>query len=155
MAANDVIFFDDAWERIGEAINLETDIFKIGLIKSAANGGADPSASDVGPAWSGGTTNYLLSEVTPGGNYLTGGNECQNSSYTQLSGATKWDTDDPGIWNTDPSNPTNARWGILYDDTTTPKYALAFIDLGADKDMTSIPIQLVVNPLGWYSGLTV
>ena len=151
MAQNDVIFFDDAWERIHEDMNLETDAFKIGLIKSAANGGDDPADTDAGPAWSGGTTNFGTSEVTPGGNYITAGAATANPVLSQTGGAVTWDTDDPATWAKNAANPTNARWGILYDDTTTIKYAIAFIDLGADYDMTTGDLAMAVNALGWFT----
>jgi len=151
MAQNDVTFFDDAWERMKEDMNLETDAIKIGLIKSAANGGDDPAATDTGPAWSGGTTNYGTSEVTAGGNYTAGGASCANPALTQSAGTVTYDSDDPAQWDAHASNPTNARWGILYNDTTTPKYALAYIDLGSDFDMTGGPLSIAVNASGWFT----
>ena len=151
MAQGDVTFFDDAWERIHEEINLETDEFKIALIKSAANGGDDPSIGDTLPAYSGGTTDFDTAEVTAGGNYATTGEITANPVLTQTGGAVTWDSDDVS-WAKLVGNPTNARWGILYDNTTaTTKYALAFIDLGADYDMTTGNLDIAVHASGWFT----
>lgn len=141
MAQGDLTLFEETLEEYSESINFETDSFKIGLIKSAANGGVDPAAGDSGPAWSGGTTNYSDSEVTAGGNYSAGGAAISNPTFVEAAGVATFDADDPATWSQDASNPTNARWAIIYDDTGTGsplvKHAIAFIDLGSDFDMTT------------------
>ena len=151
MAQNDVIFFDDAWEQMKKLVDFTSDAFKIGLIKSAANGGVDPAQADVGPAWTGGTLNFQGSEVTPGGNYAANGATCGNPTATMAGSVFTFNTDDPATWAKHVSNPTDARWGILYDDTTTIEYAFAFVDLGADYDMTTGDLAIAVHASGWFT----
>lgn len=141
MAQGDLTLFEETLEEYSESINFETDTFKIGLIKSAANGGVDPAAGDANPAWTGGTTNYQSSEVTPGGNYAANGAALANPAFTEAAGVATFDADDPAAWSQNASNPTNARWAIIYDDTGSGsplfKPAIGFIDLGSDFDMTT------------------
>jgi len=137
MAAGDLTVFNSFLEALGEGVNLETDAFKLALIKSAANGGDDPAATDAAAAWTGGTVNFGTAEVAEGGNYSANGAACDNAAYTVSSNVSKFDCDDPATWSQSAGNPTNARWAILYDDTTTPKHAVCFIDLGGDINMTS------------------
>lgn len=127
----------------GQRIDLEGDVYKIGLIKSAANGGDDPAAADAAPAWSGGTTNYGTSEVTAGGNYSAGGATISGPTGSEAAGTYTWDDDGSNVsWAQNASNPTNARWGIVYNDTLTIKHAIGFIDLGSDFDMTTGPLTI-------------
>lgn len=140
MAQGDLTLFEETLVQYGEGasqIDFESDSFKIGLIKSAANGGDDPAASDAVPAWSGGTTNFSGSEVTAGGNYVAGGATIANPSWVEAAGTATFDGDDPAVWSQNASNPTDARWAIIYDDTTTIKSAIAFVDLGSDFNMTT------------------
>jgi len=132
-------------------INYETDTFKIGLIKSAANGGDDPAADDAGPAWTGGTTNYGTAECTPGGNYTDDGETLGAATFTEAAGVGTFDTPDMTQVAADGSNPTNARWGILYSSTASPTWAVGFIDLGADFDMTTGPLDIAVHASGWFT----
>jgi len=147
MAQGDVVFFYDAWERIGEGINLETDTFKIALLRASAS----VSAAGAGPAYSGGTTNYSSAEVSAQGTYAAGGAICSSPVFTQTGGITTFDTADPSTWTASTLNPTNARWGLLYDDTSTVKYALAYIDLGSEFDMTTGDLTITVHASGWFT----
>jgi len=147
MAQGDVTWFEETWEKIHEDINLETDSFKMAILDS----GATPSASASGPAYSGGTTNYSTDEIAGTGGYTTGGNACANPALTEAGGALTFDTDDPATWTKNASSPTDARYGLLYDDTTSPKHALAYVDLGATFDMTTGDLTISVNASGWFT----
>ena len=110
---------------------------KCALIKSAANGGWDPSVTDPYPTWgAGGTTDLSLYEVSATGSYTSGGVVCTSPVSTVVSNALRLDWDNPPSWAQDPSNPTNARWAIFYDDTSTNKDCILWFDLGGDMDMT-------------------
>lgn len=148
MAAGDITIFQDFISDLGLKVhNLNTDTLKLGLIKSAANGGDDPAAADAAPAWgAGGTTNFATAEVTPGGNYTTGGPDTVNT-YSEATGTGTLDGTDVSITQ-NASNPTNARWGILYNDTATNKNAVAFVDLGSDYDMTTGDLAINWNASG-------
>lgn len=111
---------------------------KCALIKSAANGGHDPSASDPHPTWgSGGSTDLSASEVSTSPTYLAGGNVCANPTSARVSNVFQLDWENPASWGQDGANPTNARWAIFYDDTASNKECICFMDLGADRDMTA------------------
>src|SRR5690606_19238309 len=117
----DVTLFNQFKEDIGLEIHqLETDTFQLGLITSAVT----PTASTTDPRWgSGGSTNLSSSQVTPGGNYTTGGPTIANNTYTETSGTATFDGDNVSI-SQDASNPDDARYGIIYNDTATGKQAV-------------------------------
>lgn len=147
MAQGDVTLFDYFLLNTAKSgvfdFGATPNTIKCGLIKSAANGGDDPDVGDVDPCWgAGGTVNLLTAEVTPGGNYTTGGAACANAAATLSGGAVEIDFDNPATWATNASNPTNARWAIIYDDTATNKNCIGFLDLGADFDMTASDLAI-------------
>ena len=145
MAQGDVTLFNKAVEWIGEAvINLETDTFKLGLVTSSIT----PAATTAAPCWgAGGSTNLTTYEVTPGGNYTTGGAAVANPAYSESSGTVTFDADDVTIAQ-HASNPTTARWGILYSDTAANKNALAFVDLGGTTDLSAGAFTLTWSASG-------
>jgi len=142
MAQGDVHVFDAFLENVFDSgihdFGATPNTIKCALIKSAANGGDDPAITDTDPCWgAGGTTNFATAQVTPGGNYTTGGNTCATASASLSGGTLQIDFGDPASWAQNASNPTNARWGIVYDDTTANKNCIAYVDLGSDFDMTT------------------
>lgn len=143
MAQGDVVLFQEFLDLLGkEGHNLDTDTIKLALIKSAANGGDDPAATDAIPAWgAGGTTNFDTAEVTAGGGYTAEGTDI-SSTWAEAAGVGTFDGSNI-TWTQNASSPTNARWGILYNDTNAIKGCIAYVDLGSDFDMTTG--DLVVN----------
>lgn len=135
MAQGDVVFFDQFLVDVMEGLHdLENDTIKIGLV----NDDITPSATTTDPRWGdGGSTDFSDEEVTPGGNYTTGGATLANPAVTLTGGLAMFDADDPATWNQDASNPTDAEWGIIYNDTDSGKRAIAFVDLGGAFDMTT------------------
>ena len=135
MAQGDVVFFDqflvDCMEKVH---NLESDTIKLALVDSTTT----PATTTAVPTWgSGGTTNFSSNEVTAGGNYTAGGAACSNPSVTLSGGVAQIDMDDPATWSQAAGNPTNARWGILYNDTATNNECIGYVDLGSAFDMTT------------------
>jgi hypothetical protein len=95
-----------------------------------------PAVSTTAPHWGGtGTTNYATNQVTPGGNYATGGPSLTSLAYTNSAGTVSWQAAKVAIAQ-NASNPTNARWGIIYNNTDTNKRAAAYVDLGSARDLT-------------------
>lgn len=142
MAQGDVVVFDAFMENIFDSgihdFGATPNVVKCALIKSAANGGDDPAITDANPTWgAGGTTNFATAEVTAGGNYTAGGNACATPTATLNAGTLEIDFGDPAVWSQNAGNPTNARWGIIYDDTATNKNVIGWVDLGSDFDMTT------------------
>jgi hypothetical protein len=145
MPAGDIIFFDQWLHDVQEEVhNMETDTFKLGLVTS----GVTPAATTSNPCWgAGGSTNLSSSQVTPGGNYASGGPTMANPTMTLTGGAAVWDADDVSIAQ-HASNPTNARWGIIYNDTATNKNAVGYLDLGAAIDLTAGAFSAAWNASG-------
>ena len=148
MAQGDVTLFNKAVEHIGEkVINLETDTFKLGLVTNAVT----PAATTSDPCWgAGGSTNLSTNEVTPGGNYSAGGASVANPTYVESAGTVTFDADDVTIAQ-HASNPTNARWGIIYSDTATNKNAVVYVDLGGVTDLSTGAFTLTWNASGIFS----
>jgi hypothetical protein len=144
MAAGDYFIFDQFYVDVQEGVhNLETDSIKLGFVT-----GVTPVSTDADPRWgAGGTTNFSSSEVTPGGNYSSGGPAVANPTVTLSSNRGIFDGDDISIAQ-DGSNPTNARWGILYNDTAAGKNCIGAVDFGASIDLTSGPFELNWNNSG-------
>lgn len=134
MAQGDFTWFNAAKAKLGlKLLNLETDVIKLGLITSAVT----PAATTADPCWgAGGTTNLSSNQVTPGGNYSSGGPTIANNTFTEAAGTATFDGDAVSIAQ-HASNPTNARWAIVYSDTATAKDCLGFLDLGGTTDLSA------------------
>lgn len=150
MAIGDVIVFDKFIEDMGDKKhNLSSDTFYLGLIDSTTT----PTASTADPRWgAGGTTDFSANEVTPGGNYSTGGVSLSTTitdNWSISAGTAKFDGDDVSIAK-DASNPTNARWGIIYNYTSAGKEAVAAVDLGSAQDLTTGPFSITWHADGIF-----
>jgi len=145
MAAGDIVFFDQYTADVQEALHdQENDTFKLGLINSAVT----PSATTTDPRWgAGGSTNLSTNQVTPGGNYASGGPTIANPTVTLTDGAGVFDADDVSIAQ-HASNPNDARWGIIYNDTDAGKRALGYLDLGANIDLSAGALSVAWSASG-------
>lgn len=141
MAQGDLTIFEEALvpmfedDANNQQIDFENDTFKMSLVK---DGGSDPTAADPAPAYSGGTTNWngASDEADDGGTYTNGGATLSSPTLSEAGGTVTFDCGN-ATWAADASNDTAVKWAIIYDDTTTIKHAIAFIDLGTAFDMTS------------------
>ena len=145
MASGDLTIFNAFSETIGEKlVDLENDVFKVGLITTATT----PAVTDADPRWgAGGTTNLSTNEVTPGGNYSAGGSTIATNTNTLSGAVTTFDGGDISILS-NVSNPTDARWGIIYSDTDVGKRAVGFVDLGLVRDLSSGDFAITWNASG-------
>ena len=142
MAAGGVTIFHQAKVDFGNKVfDFDSDTFKLGLVTSSVT----PAATDAGPHFGGtGTTNYASNEVSAGGNYSAGGITLANLSFSNSGGTVSWKADKASLaYNA--SNPTNARWGIIYDNTDANKRAVGFIDLGEVLDLSKGPFEWRFN----------
>ena len=142
MAAGETFWFVGYFQRVFDFqspdFGTTPNEIKCAIIKSAANGGHDPSVTDAYPTWgSGGTTDLSASEVTPGGNYVAGGAIVASPTSTLNGAVLELDWGNVPTWATHASNPSDARWLIFYDNTSTNKDCICYFDLGADRDMTT------------------
>ena len=134
MAAGDFHIFDEFLEDVGLAIHqLETATIRLALVTNATV----PAENTADPRWgAGGSTNFSSTEVTPGGNYTTGGIDV-TATYSEASGTATFDGTTNPQWLQNGSNPTDARWAILYNDTSAGKECIGYGDLGATIDMSA------------------
>lgn len=140
MAQGDITWYTAARLNVMNGVhNLNSNTIKVGLVTSTYT----PAAGDADPRWgAGGGTNCSTNQVTPGGNYATGGPSI-GTHQVQASGTSAVLTATSTLQIAqNASNPTNARWGIIYDDTATNKNCLAFIDLGSVRDLTTGPFTI-------------
>lgn len=135
MAQGTVEVFDQFLHDLTEKIHdLESDAHFCALVDSTTT----PLSTTADPRWgTGGTTNFSTWEVATGGNYAANGASCANPATTLTGGQVEYDMDDPAVWSQHASNPTNARWGIIYNNTDAGKRCIAFVDLGSVFDMTT------------------
>jgi len=135
MAQGDVEVFDqymlDAFLKLHD---MSADTINVALV----DGTIVPTADLADPAYgAGGTNNMATDECANGGNYTTGGKLCDNPTATLVGGALQIDFDNPTVWTQLAGSPTDARYGILYNDSSVGKKCIGFIDLGSVFDMTS------------------
>lgn len=134
MAQGDVVFFQqflvDALEGVH---NLETDSIQIGL----TDGTTPPAEGTADPRWgTGGTTNFLSEQCTTGGAY-TGPVQLTNNSVTWNNARAEIDWDDPATWSQNGSSPTDATYGIIFNNTASGKQCIGYVDLGGAFNMTT------------------
>lgn len=148
MAQGDVVVFAQAKLDLGlEGYQLETDVVKLGLVTN----GVTPTETTSDPRWgAGGGTNLSTNQVTPGGNYSTGGPTIANNTYTLASATVTFDGDNISILQ-NAGNPTNARWGIGWDDTAAGDQGLFFLDLGGVTDLSAGDFSVTWNASGIFT----
>jgi hypothetical protein len=139
--AGEVTFFDQYLVDEKKALHdLSAADIRVALVTNAVT--LLKTMSD--PRWgAGGGTNLSSNQVTPGGNYASGGVAVSNKSVALDSGVAKF-THDPVSWAANASNPTNAAQAVWYNNTDAGKRAIAFCDLGGAFNMTTGPLAL--NP---------
>ena len=146
MATGDITIFNQFVDDLANKThNLKTDTFKLGFITSAVT----PAAADTTPMWSVGSgKDYDGNEVVATGNYTAGGITIGNPTFSFVGGAGKWDDNGTNISLAQHgSGFTNARWGIIYNDTATNNEAVAFVDFGGDLSEVAGPISMT-----WHAG---
>ena len=145
MAAGDLVLFNQFLEDEANGVhNLDADSIKGAL----TDGTTTPTAATADPRWgAGGTTNFSSEEVTPGGNYVAGGIDVAGA-ITRSGGTVTFDGATNPTWAQNASNPTDARWMILYNDTASGKNAIGFVDLGSTFNMTTGALTVTFNASG-------
>jgi len=137
MAAGDVTIFDSFREDLGNGVhNLSTDTIKVALLKSAAT----PTKSIAGAKYS----TYSANESASGGNYSTTGTALANIDFDLDSGRVVVIADKFRI-EQDALNPTDTAWALIYNSTASNGEAIAFVDLGGTKDLSTTSIELRWN----------
>ena len=84
---------------------------------------------------------------------LDGGFEAADVIKVALvsGGTATFDSATNPTWAQNASNPTNARYAIIYNDTDASDRAIAFVDLGSTIDMTVGSLTLTWNASGLFT----
>ena len=145
MATGDVTWFDQALLDLGEKIHdLSSDTFKLGLVTDAVT----PAANTSDPRWGAGGGTNLSSSAVATGTAWTGPVTLASVTWTIVAGTPTFDAADPAQIAQDAGGFTNARWGVIYNDTAAGKQALCFIDLGSNRSIVSSPLTITFNASG-------
>jgi hypothetical protein len=139
MATGDIKFFAQGLHDLGNKLHsLGTDALKLGLITSVTT----PTIGTTVPHFGGtGTTNMATNQVVAGTSYTAGGPTLTGVSWTVVSAVPTLRGAVVTIAQ-DATGFTNARWGILYNNTNAAKQCIAYIDLGADRSIQSGSLTL-------------
>jgi len=141
MAAGDVFVFDEAKLALLDGTHdLDTHAFKVGLVTNAVV----PAVSDATPAFG----DYT--EVTAGGGYTAGGTAL-TVALTEVGGTVTYDFTNNPVWTQNAGSPTDARWGIIYNNTNAGKEAIGYLDLGAVVDLTAGDLTITWNASGFFT----
>ena len=143
MAAGDITWFNAAKAFdyfVGWA---GTDSVKVALVTTTTTPAATTATPSLGD----------FTQVTAGGNYTAGGDVLDTwanmwNDPTAGGTATFDDTGASVTWAQNASNPSDARWAIIYNDTQAGDPAIAFVDLGAVIDMTAGDLTITWNASG-------
>ena len=139
MAVGDIKWFGQGLHDLGSKIhNLASDALKLGLINSTVT----PAIATAGPHFGGtGTTNLATNQVTAGTSYTAGGPTLATVTWTLVSGVPTLRAAAVTVAQ-DASGFTDARWGIIYNNTDANKRAIAYIDLGSARSIQAGSLTL-------------
>lgn len=136
MAQNDVEFFDQFLLDLTDADighdfgSGNTTVIKCAIVDSTTT----PTTATADPCWgAGGTTNFSTWEASTGG--TAGGETCSAPATALSGGLVEFTWGDPAAWAS--GTDTDAKWGIIYNDSVTKKGCIGFVDLGTAFDMNT------------------
>lgn len=144
MAQGDIVVFDEAKAFMIDGGWEAADTIKLALLTAAVT----PTAGDTTPALG----DYT--QVTAGGNYTAGGEtlDTLGNMVTEAGGTMTFDDTGATVqWLQNAGNPTNARWGLVYNDTDASDLAICYLDLGAAVDMTAGDLTITWNASGIFT----
>ena len=145
MAIGDIIVFDEfklALESGGHNLASGGDVLKLAILDATSTMAANTSS----PAY--GHANFV--EIGTSGSY-TAPVTLANQSLTNTTGTITFDADDPATWAQNALNDTDARWGLIYNDTNATDAAIAYIDFGSNVDMSAVDLTIVFNASGIFT----
>jgi hypothetical protein len=125
MATGDVTVFEEALVKIIAGDWATTDVFHCAVLDNTTT----PTAAFATPTLSD------FTEVGSAGTYSSTSLGALSTLVAEASGVLTFDSGTNPTWAADPSNDTDAWWGLIYNDTDAANDALAFIELGGPVDM--------------------
>lgn len=133
MAAGDFTWFNAAKLKLGQKkVHLGTDTFKFAFLTNSVT----PLATTDDPCFGAGGSTNLATYETSGGNVAAGGVTLSGVSYTESAGVVTW-TFGAVVIATHASNPTNARWAVVYSTTAANLDCVGFLDLGGVTNLAT------------------
>jgi hypothetical protein len=149
MAAGDTKLmanYVEAMANLTPAVNWDTSEIRVALVNSSTTPSNGDSDARFG---AGGAQNYSTNELAQAGTYSTGGIVLAGCTTAQSTTTVVLSATSPISWAANASNPTNARWAIIYDNTVATKDVIGYIDLGG---VVSLVPGLQININGVSSG---
>ena len=145
MASGDIVWFDQALLDLGkEGHQLATDTLKLGLITAVVT----PATTTSNPCWGAGGTTNLSTNAVGTATAWTGPVTLASVTWVITGGTPTLDAADPTAIAQDAGGFTDARWGIIYNDTATNKNAIAYLDLGSARSIVTGPLTITFNASG-------
>jgi len=139
MAEGDLVIFEGALE---EALEnwVGTDELFCAVLDPTTTPAQDDASPELGD----------YTEVGTGGNYTAGGLSLGTwaNFVSFLAKVTTLDSTTNPLWAQDAGNDTDARWLLIYNGTQAGDPAFAFVDLGANKDMSAGDLAATWNVNG-------
>lgn len=133
MAAGDIFWFNQALVDLGNKIHdMDGDTLKLALITTATT----PAKTTAAPHYGGTGTTDMSTNAVGTATAWTGPVTLASTSWSLTSNDVIFKADDVVIAQ-DASGFTNARWGIIFNDTDANKRCLGYIDLGSDRSIVS------------------
>jgi len=142
-----IIFNKAPYYMLNGTIDMDSHTFKMILCTSTYTPDA---AHEVYDAASPGNPGYARCQVANGNGYTTSGKTLTDRALSTLAGATKF-TDATAADMAWTSATFTARYAVIYDDTSSPKYLVALFDFGADKSVTAGTFQVNANASGFFT----
>lgn len=135
MAQGDITIFNEAKAKMLDGDWASTDHIYCALLQVAST----PTAADATPTWS----DYSANEAAAG-NYTTNGIDLGTIAtlVTESGGVMTFDSSTDIAVALHASHDTDVRWGLLYNFTDAAQDALGFVDLGAEVDMSAVPLNI-------------
>lgn len=145
MAAGDFKWFAQGLHDLGNKIHdLDSDDWRMGLVTSTTT----PAVNTSAPHWGGtGTTNFATNQVGTGGTSYTGPIVLTSEAWALNATGAAMDCADISLAQ-DASGFTNARWGIVYNNTDANKRAIGYVDLGSDRSIVTGSLAINMNASG-------
>ena len=144
MAAGDFKWFAQGLHDLGNKLHdLDSDDWRMGLVTSVTTPAVNTSAPHFGGT---GTTNFATNQVATGTAY-TGPVVLTAEAWTLNATGASMDFADVVVAQ-DASGFTNARWGIVYNNTDANKRAIGYVDLGSDRSIVGGSLTLQINASG-------
>ena len=147
MATGDIVLFDEFAETGHKGMDLSADVIKLAIIDDTVT----PSNTDTTPMWVVGSgVDYDGNEVSTAGGYTANGETLTYAGVTrwnQSGGTCTFDADNVALVQ-NLAGFTDAYWGILYNDTSTNKDAIGYVEMGGPVSEAAGPITFAWNASG-------